>query len=658
MLGRYELLERIAVGGMAEVFRGRVVGAAGFEKHVAIKRILPAFSRDERFIKALVNEAKIASSMSQANIVQMHDVGVAEDGQYFLVMEFVDGRDLRTVLEHLSRLGRRLSQDLAMFVVAEISEALEYVHRHTDQNGNPLRLVHRDVSPPNILISRNGEVKLADFGIAKRAHEQSVVSTLKGKFSYMSPEQSRLAPLDHTTDVFSLGAVLYELVCGRRAFAGASDLETLLLVREARFVQPREIEPSVPPALEEIIARALALRPRDRFQSAAEMGAALREVRFSQVEAGAGAVDLARLMDELFPPDVARAVDPPRRDFITLSTMVRRDPVPPPPAQAAPPAPAATAPEREEPPGPAMGPLPQPPGARIEVRSGGRTRAPGRVPTDFDASSDSVVVEVDHLLGVPHHRETPPPIPAPSAVGRPPRERRETPTAKFEAIAKDLRGLGGTRATPTPITAPPIPLTNRKPAGSSWRTVAIAVLFGAVGAAGALGAFVLFGGVRLARDGAAPAPPDAAAALAAPAPPPDAPAVAAAPPSDAAVPADAPPAPSWVTLRSEPTGARVELDDQPLCVTSCGKEVAAGRRRFRFFLGGYQPWSEVIDLSPGENRELRVRLSALDRGAASAKKGGKKAAKGGKDVAKGQREGGKPAKEGKKPGKGGKASKG
>ncbi len=575
MLGRYELMERIAIGGTAEVFRGRVVGAAGFEKHVAIKRILPTFARDERFIRALVNEARIASSMSQANIVQMHDVGVTEDGQYFLVMEFVDGRDLRTVLERLAQHGRRLSPDLAMFIVGEIAEALDYVHRRTDAHGQPLRLVHRDVSPPNILVSRNGEVKLADFGIAKRAHEQSVVSTLKGKFAYMSPEQSRLQPLDHTTDLFSLGAVLYELICGRRAFQGASDLETLLLVREARFVPPAEVEPRMSSQLESIITRALSLRPRDRFRSAAEVGVALREVRFSQTEATSGAPELARLMRELFPAEPVRAQEAPRRDVITLSTMVRRgEPT--------------TAPGRGQgsegpPPTPAMRPLPRRPPAPATATPEDQNEFGGIT------TGDSVIVEMDHMLGQPKVRAQPPPVPA--------RDRRDTPTAKFASVSKDLR------MRRTASQQAPIPLQPR-PRSSQLRTVIIATLCGALGAAIALVVFVTLGGTR-ARGGLAvrialppadaPRAPDASVH-------PDAPGDG--PPRDAA------PAAGHLALRSEPPGARVELDDAPTCTTPCERDVPPGRHRLRFSLSGRRAWSEVFELGAGERRRLEVRLPA------------------------------------------------
>ncbi len=565
-------MERIAIGGTAEVFRGRVVGAAGFEKHVAIKRILPTFARDERFIRALVNEARIASSMSQANIVQMHDVGVTEDGQYFLVMEFVDGRDLRTVLERLAQHGRRLSQDLAMFIVGEIAEALDYVHRRADAHGQPLRLVHRDVSPPNILVSRNGEVKLADFGIAKRAHEQSVVSTLKGKFAYMSPEQSRLQPLDHTTDLFSLGAVLYELICGRRAFQGASDLETLLLVREARFVPPAEVEPRMSSQLEAIITRSLSLRPRDRFRSAADVGAALREVRFSQTEATGGAPELARLMRELFPAEPARAQEAPRRDVITLSTMVKRgEPT--------------TAPGRGQspegpPPSPAMRPLPQPP------------PSPGAVPSDDEnefggiTTGDSVIVEMDHMLGQPKVRAQPPPVPA--------RDRRDTPTAKFESVSKDLRmRRSGAQQGAIPL--------QPKPRSSQLRTVIIATLCGALGAAIALVVFVTLGGAR-ARGGLA-----VRVAL----PPPDAARGPVAAPLDAAVdgaPPDAAVAAGHLVLRTEPAGARVEFDDSPACTTPCERDVSPGRHRLRFSLSGRRTWSEVLEIGAGERRRLEVKL--------------------------------------------------
>ena len=166
--GQYELLERIAVGGMAEVYRGRVAGAEGFEKLVAIKRVLPEFARDERFISMLLTEARIHSALSHRNIVQIHDLGISEDGEYFIVLEYVEGHDLRAVMEAATALGVQIPDSLALHIAYELAQALHFAHELKDAEGHPLGIVHRDVSPSNVLLSNSGEVKLSDFGIAKR----------------------------------------------------------------------------------------------------------------------------------------------------------------------------------------------------------------------------------------------------------------------------------------------------------------------------------------------------------------------------------------------------------------------------------------------------------------------------------------------------------
>src|SRR5262245_39926189 len=319
MFGRYQLIERIGVGGMAEIYRGRMVGVGGFEKPVAIKKILPRLAQDERFVQLLVNEAKINASLSHANIVQIHDLGCSAIGEYFLVLEFVDGRDLRAILEASREQGTRLSQAAALFVAGELCEALEHAHRLSGPDGQPFGLVHRDVSPANVLVSYAGEVKLTDFGIAKQVQEPSIVTTLKGKFAYMSPEQARSMPLDQTSDLFSLGAILYEMLVGRRAIMGATDFEVLQAVREARYQKPRELVPEFPADLEDIVLKAIAPRARDRWPSALAMGAALREYRFSMAQAGAGASELAALLSKLFPPEEAE--DSSKSEFITINTV-------------------------------------------------------------------------------------------------------------------------------------------------------------------------------------------------------------------------------------------------------------------------------------------------------------------------------------------------
>src|SRR4029077_2898609 len=214
--GQYELLARIAVGGMAEVYEGRAVGAEGFEKHVAIKRILPDLAEDERFVKMLLTEARIHSALSHRNIVQIHDLGISEDGQYFIVLEFVDGYDLRMITEQLAAMGEIIPEVLSLHIASELAQGLHFAHELKGQDGQPLGLIHRDVTPSNVLISLAGEVKLSDFGLAKRRHDRSVVGSLKGSLAYMSPEQANQAQLDRRPDICSLGAILFELLTGRR----------------------------------------------------------------------------------------------------------------------------------------------------------------------------------------------------------------------------------------------------------------------------------------------------------------------------------------------------------------------------------------------------------------------------------------------------------
>src|SRR5262249_14944079 len=204
---------------MAEIFRGKAVAAGGFEKPVAIKRILPHLSQDKRFVELLIAEAKVLSLLKHRNIVQIFDVGLGDDRQYFLVMEFVDGKDLGAVQRALEARRRRLAFDLVLHIGAEMCEALEHAHTARAPGGNPVSLVHRDVSPSNVLLSRAGEVKLTDFGIAKRAEQETQSGAVRGKFAYISPEQARNEPLDPRSDVFSVAILLWELICNRRLFS-------------------------------------------------------------------------------------------------------------------------------------------------------------------------------------------------------------------------------------------------------------------------------------------------------------------------------------------------------------------------------------------------------------------------------------------------------
>src|SRR5689334_9420582 len=272
-MARYELVERIGVGGMAEIFRGKATAGGGFEKPVAIKKILPHLSSDKRFVELLITEAKTLSQLRHRNIVQIYDVGLGDDGQYFLVMEFVDGLDLGHLYEALEKRNKRLPIGVALHGMAEVCEALDHAHRARGHHGEPLGLVHRDVSPSNVLLSRSGEVKLTDFGIAKRTEEVTGHGGVRGKFAYISPEQAQNLHVDGRSDLFSVGVVLYELALGRRLFSGLPDFDALRAVRECNVPHVRDVDRGLPEELDRILAAVLSKDPARRSASAGELGA-------------------------------------------------------------------------------------------------------------------------------------------------------------------------------------------------------------------------------------------------------------------------------------------------------------------------------------------------------------------------------------------------
>src|SRR5689334_457261 len=266
---------------MAEIFRGKAVAAGGFEKPVAIKRILPHLSQDKRFVELLIAEAKILSLLKHRNIVQIFDVGLGDDQQYFLVMEYVDGKDLGAVQRAFETRRRRMPFDLALHLGAEICEALEHAHTARAPDGKSMMLVHRDVSPSNVLLSRAGEIKLTDFGIAKRAEQEATGhGAVRGKFAYISPEQARNEHLDPRSDVFSVGILLWELLTSRRLFSGLPDIEALRAVREAPVPRPLEVDPRLPPEIDQLLMSALD-RDIKRRPTAGELGAKIRSLRYS-----------------------------------------------------------------------------------------------------------------------------------------------------------------------------------------------------------------------------------------------------------------------------------------------------------------------------------------------------------------------------------------
>ncbi|TNE89096.1 MAG: serine/threonine protein kinase [Deltaproteobacteria bacterium] len=267
--GEYHLLEKIATGGMAEVWRARAYGMAGFEKILVIKRVLDTLARDDEFIRLFIDEARIAVQLLHVNIVQVFDLGEVE-GSYYMAMEYVHGLDLSRLISRGKNSGP-FPLPLALFVIGEVLKALQFAHERTDEDGVPLRIVHCDMSPQNILISYAGEVKITDFGISRAAFQAGSDGVIRGKYAYMSPEQVDGKELDGRSDVFSTGIVLYELLTGRRLFKSKTKDETLARVRRAEVPPPRAFRPEISEDLEGILLKSLARKRGDRYQSAGEM---------------------------------------------------------------------------------------------------------------------------------------------------------------------------------------------------------------------------------------------------------------------------------------------------------------------------------------------------------------------------------------------------
>lgn len=273
LFGKFILLDKVAMGGMAEVYRAKAPGADGIGKIIAIKRILPQYSNHSEFIDMFKNEAKIAVNLTQANIAQIYEFG-EEQSQFYLTMEYIDGKNLRQILSRCSKAQKALTIEQCVFTVAQIAAGLDYAHRCTDKNtGQPLNIIHRDMSPQNIMVSYEGEVKIVDFGIAKAESkiESTRAGTLKGKFGYMSPEQAEGADLDARTDIFSTGIVLWELLTGERLFVANNEVNTIRKIRECQIPSLRKINPNIHEDLEKITNKALARDRSLRYQTAQEL---------------------------------------------------------------------------------------------------------------------------------------------------------------------------------------------------------------------------------------------------------------------------------------------------------------------------------------------------------------------------------------------------
>jgi len=307
--GKYILLDRIGIGGMAEIFRARALGAAGFQKQLVIKKILMHLAENDEFVRMFIDEAKIAVSLQHANVVQIFDLGAVRQ-EYFIAMEYVFGKDLLNLLIRCTHLRIRIPQKLAVFILCEILKGLEAAHNAVDSRGNPLNVIHRDVSPSNVLISYDGEVKIGDFGVAKATRREAATraGTMKGKLGYMSPEQVTGQEIDARADLFSAGIILYEMLAMNRLFHGKTELETLMMVRDCDVADAiGKLPPDVPESLRRIVLKALSREPERRFQTATELLDTLLDYLFNEKQR-VTTQDMGRFMKSVFAKEIEEEV--------------------------------------------------------------------------------------------------------------------------------------------------------------------------------------------------------------------------------------------------------------------------------------------------------------------------------------------------------------
>jgi eukaryotic-like serine/threonine-protein kinase len=432
-IGKYELLRKIAIGGMAEVFLAKAAGPMGFEKTLVVKRILPHLADDPKFVEMFLTEAKLAAQLNHPNVVQIFDFGEAE-GAHFLAMEYVDGPNLRALVRRAQEVGKPLDPPVAAKIVSLACEGLAYAHEFEDPlTGQPLGLVHRDVSPDNILVSRTGAVKVVDFGIAKAANKshQTRTGVLKGKLAYMPPEQLRQLGLDLRVDVFALGMVLYELLTGARPFDAVDEIAIMQAIIHEPFIPVTERRPDTPPALREAIDKAIEKDAGKRYHSCREMQADLERYIVSTGNPVAG-YQLAQLVNALAPESAAnqpspvaspRTVKTPISQGNLLATpLPRAAPDVPPPREAPEPAPPPRPLSRLGPPrgtDPHLRPPPQ-------VQRGGQPTNP-RALIGAGAGALLLGTLIFALAGrspapVAVIPPSPPPSPAPAAPVAPPPE--------------------------------------------------------------------------------------------------------------------------------------------------------------------------------------------------------------------------------------------
>jgi serine/threonine protein kinase len=591
---RYTILRKIADGGTAEIFLAKQHGAQGFEKTVVLKRIFTTFYADPQFRHMLVDEAHVAMTLNHSNIVQVLDLGEAE-GRYFLALELVDGWTLDRVLRRSKAAGVPAPPALSLYVTAEICRALAYAHGKKRPDGQPLGIVHRDISPHNVLLSEQGEVKLTDFGIAKAQtrKEQSAGNLIKGKIAFMSPEQAAGGALDARSDLFSVGTMLYAMITRRHPFDAPTDYETLMLVKAGDFLAPETARPGLNPELYRVIRKAMAKAADARYQTAEEMLVDVEQVMRLAFRA-VGQTELQRWLADLSSKDGV-----------------------PPLTREAPPEPTATT----------VGPL-----------RGGDGQESGLMLNLDDAEE---VPPADRPRSPARSRDRPPPTPATEVMKHPPQfapqdrrwtERREVRIGGAVLIAVLLvfavKAMSGEKKPDLARQAPAVAATPAPPAAAPPAAPPAA-----------------------APPAAAPAPatpPPASAPIAAPSPPETAPApaeptkVAAAPPpaeapaadkaapaekaapdekaaadekedsskAEAAAKAKRPQVP--VTIKSDPEGSSVATGKHTFGKTPLTVKLRPGNAyEFTFTKAGYTPLSRKFRLDGDEPQSLRVTLKKV-----------------------------------------------
>ncbi len=352
-VGRYRIVDRLAVGGMAELFLGYTQAMHGFEKLVVLKRILPQFAENPDFVRMFLDEARLAATLDHPNIAHVYDIG-EHQGSYFFSMEYVHGQSLLRVMRAVTQARRPLPLEHSLNVIIGTCAGLHYAHEKVGLDGTPLGIVHRDISPPNLILTYDGGLKVVDFGIAKAATARSntAVGTLKGKIPYMAPEQCRSEPLDRRSDIFSIGILLYELTVGRRLFQAETEIAIIRKITSGGFPPPTSVHPSYPGELEAIVMRALQLNLDARYSTARDLQIDLEEFA-REYKLAISSARLASFMEELFDEEARRwpinvRPEPPVHTPPPSTPHPSAHVETPPPSQTPPPAPPPAPPQTSE----------------------------------------------------------------------------------------------------------------------------------------------------------------------------------------------------------------------------------------------------------------------------------------------------------------------